>query len=368
MTFINKLAKLEYDGGRRKFVESVILNNKNLCNSKETYIIAEMSANHMQDLNRAKRIIREAKVAGADAVKIQTYRPDTITVDCYGEEFLCTPGSPWEGRNLYELYKTAYTPWEWHEELFEEAKKVGIPMFSTPFDLTAVDFLHKFDMPAIKIASYEINDIPLIKKCAKEMKPMILSTGLATLQDIDLAIKTCKEVGNNQIVLLKCVSEYPTPYEDINLKTMKNMKETFDCVVGLSDHSIGSEVSIAAVAMGAKVIEKHFTLSRSDGGADAAFSMEPDEFRNMVQSIRNIEKAMGKVTYDLSERQLKSKERSRSLYIVEDMKEGELLTEKNVRSIRPGYGLHTQYYEKILGKRVKKDIKKGTALRWEYLE
>lgn len=286
----------------------------------KAYIVAEMSANHMQDLERAKRIISEAKNAGADAVKIQTYRPDTITIDCYGEEFLCTPGSPWEGMNLYELYKTAYTPWEWHAELFQFAKENGISMFSTPFDLTAVDFLRDFDMPAIKIASFEINDIPLIKKSAQEMKPMILSTGLASLQDIELAVNTCKAVGNGQIILLKCVSEYPAPYEDINLKTMLNLKETFGCEVGLSDHSLGSCVAVAAVALGARIIEKHFTLSREEGGADADFSMEPDEFRQMVQDIRNVEKSLGTVTYDLSERQKKSRERSRSLYVVKDIK------------------------------------------------
>ena len=332
------------------------------------FIIAEMSANHMQDIERAKKIISEAKNAGADAVKIQTYRPDTITVDCYGDEFLCTPGNPWDGMNLYELYKTAYTPWEWHGELFNYAKEIGIPMFSTPFDLSAVDFLHQFDMPAYKIASYEINDIPLIKKTAKEMKPIIISTGLATLSDIELAVNTCRNVGNNQITLLKCVSEYPTPYEDINLKTMVNMRETFGCEVGLSDHSLGSCVSVAAVALGAKVIEKHFTLSRAEGGADAVFSMEPEEFSQMVEDIRNIEKAVGNVKYDLTDRQKESKKRSRSLYIVEDIKMGEKLNEQNMKSIRPGYGIHTKYYEMLLGKRVKKDLKKGTALDWSYIE
>ena len=322
----------------------------------------------MQDIERAKKIISEAKNAGADAVKIQTYRPDTITVDCYGDEFLCTPGNPWDGMNLYELYKTAYTPWEWHGELFDYAKEIGIPMFSTPFDLSAVDFLHQFDMPAYKIASYEINDIPLIKKTAKEMKPIIISTGLATLSDIELAVNTCRNVGNNQITLLKCVSEYPTPYEDINLKTMVNMRETFGCEVGLSDHSLGSCVSVAAVALGAKVIEKHFTLSRAEGGADAVFSMEPEEFSQMVEDIRNIEKAVGNVKYDLTDRQKESKKRSRSLYIVEDIKMGEKLNEQNMKSIRPGYGIHTKYYEMLLGKRVKKDLKKGTALDWSYIE
>lgn len=344
------------------------LGEKDVCQNSDTYIIAEMSANHMQNIERAKQIIKEAKMAGADAIKIQTYRPDTITVDCYGNEFLCTPGSPWEGMNLYELYKTTYTPWEWHDELFECAKKNEIDMFSTPFDLTAVDFLDKYNMPAYKIASYEINDIPLIKKVAMKKKPIIISTGLATLSDIELAVNTCKAVGNNNIILLKCVSEYPTPYADMNIKTLINMSETFRCITGLSDHSLGSSVAIAAVALGAKVIEKHFTLSRKDGGADASFSMEPEEFAKMVSDIRNVEQSLGKVSYELSERQKKSRERSRSLYIVEDIKKGEIFTEKNIKSIRPGYGLHTRYYEEILGKKCTKEAKKGTALKWEYIE
>lgn len=346
----------------------MILDSIDLATTKKTYIIAEMSANHMQDLKRARQIIVEAKQAGADAIKIQTYRPDTITADCHGEEFLCTPGSPWEGMNLYELYQTAYTPWEWHDELFECARENGISMFSTPFDLSAVDFLHKYDMPAFKIASYEINDIPLIKKTAKENKPIIISTGLASLSDIELAVNTCKSEGNDKIVLLKCVSEYPTPYEDINLSTMINMKDTFGCTVGLSDHSLGSCVSIAAVALGARIIEKHFTLSRKDGGADAGFSMEPKEFGQMVEDIRNVEKAIGQTTYELSDRQKKGKKRSRSLYVVKDTKKGELFTEENIKSIRPGYGIHTKYYEQILGKRATENITKGTALDWKYVE
>lgn len=340
---------------------------ENKSGRNSTYIIAEMSANHMQDLDRAKKIIEAAGEAGADAIKIQTYRPDTITIDCYGDEFLCTPGSPWEGMNLYELYKTAYTPWEWHDELFACAKENNIEMFSSPFDLTAVDFLHKYDMPAFKIASYELNDIPLIKKAAQEGKKMIMSTGLSGLADIQLAVDTCRSVGNHDITLLKCVSEYPTPYEDINLATLVNMRETFGCPVGLSDHSLGSAVSVAAVALGAEVIEKHFTLSRAEGGADAEFSMEPQEFAQMVQDIRNVEKAMGKVTYDLTERQKRSRERARSLYVVKDVKQGEAFTPENVRSIRPGYGLHTKYYEDILGKHATMDLKKGTALAWKHI-
>lgn len=340
---------------------------ENKSGRNSTYIIAEMSANHMQDLDRAKKIIEAAGEAGADAIKIQTYRPDTITIDCYGDEFLCTPGSPWEGMNLYELYKTAYTPWEWHDELFACAKENNIEMFSSPFDLTAVDFLHKYDMPAFKIASYELNDIPLIKKAAQEGKKMIMSTGLSGLADIQLAVDTCRSVGNHDITLLKCVSEYPTPYEDINLATLVNMRETFGCPVGLSDHSLGSAVSVAAVALGAEVIEKHFALSRAEGGADAEFSMEPQEFAQMVQDIRNVEKAMGKVTYDLTERQKRSRERARSLYVVKDVKQGEAFTPENVRSIRPGYGLHTKYYEDILGKHATMDLKKGTALAWKHI-
>ncbi|NLP13948.1 MAG: pseudaminic acid synthase [Clostridium sp.] len=349
-------------------MNSVILNNNDLSKSCKVYIIAEMSANHLQDIERAKRIIQAAKEASADAIKIQTYRPDTITIDCYGKEFLCTPGSPWEGMNLFELYKTAYTPWEWHRELFEYAKECGISMFSSPFDLSSVDFLRQFNMPAYKIASYEINDIPLIKKVASEGKPVIISTGLANLGDIELAIETCNRVGNDQIVLLKCVSEYPTPYEDINLKTMVNMKETFGCVVGLSDHSLGGCVSIAAVALGAKVIEKHLTLSRKDGGADSDFSMEPDEFGRMVQDIRNVEKSLGNVTYGLTNRQKMSKKRARSLYVVADIATGQRLTPENIKSIRPGYGLHTKYYEEVLGKTVNCDLKKGTALQWKYID
>lgn len=349
-------------------MSDIILDGHNMSSDNHVYIIAEMSANHLQDLNKAKEIIKAAKESGADAIKIQTYRPDTITVDCYGDEFLCTPGSPWEGMNLFELYKTAYTPWEWHDELFACAKENNISMFSSPFDLTAIDFLKKYDMPAYKIASYEINDIPLIKKAAMTGKPVIISTGLANLADIELAVDTCKSVGNNNVILLKCVSEYPTPYEDINLQTMVNMKEVFGCPVGLSDHSLGSAVSVAAVALGAKVIEKHFILSRADGGPDSMFSMEPAEFKKMVEDIRNIEKAVGHVTYTLSDRQKKSKERSRSLYVVSDMKEGEVFSPENLRSIRPGYGLHTKYYEDILGKKATQDLKKGTALKWEYIK
>ena len=348
--------------------KELMIDGKKLSDKSDTYIIAEMSANHLHNLDRAKRIIDVAKECGADAIKLQTYRPDTITIDCRGPEFMATPGSPWENMNLFELYKEAYTPWEWHGELMDYAKKVGITCFSSPFDLTAIDLLEELNVPAYKIASFEINDIPLIKKAAMTGKPIIMSTGIADMSDIELALRTCKEAGNDKVILLKCVSEYPTPYEEINLRTLTNMSETFDCVVGVSDHSFGSAVAVAGVALGARVIEKHLTLSRKDGGPDGTFSMEPQEFKNMVTDIRNVEKALGKVTYELTEKQKKSKGRSRSLCVVSDIKKGEIFTPDNMRSIRPGYGLHTKYYKDIIGKRASCDIKKGTAMKWNYVE
>lgn len=348
--------------------KELMIDGKKLSDKSDTYIIAEMSANHLHNMDRAKRIIDVAKECGADAIKLQTYRPDTITIDCRGPEFMATPGSPWENMNLFELYKEAYTPWEWHGELMDYAKKVGITCFSSPFDLTAIDFLEELNVPAYKIASFELNDIPLIKKAAMTGKPIIMSTGIADMSDIELALRTCKEAGNDKVILLKCVSEYPTPYEEINLRTLTNMSETFDCVVGVSDHSFGSAVAVAGVALGARVIEKHLTLSRKDGGPDGTFSMEPQEFKNMVTDIRNVEKALGKVTYELTEKQKKSKGRSRSLYVVSDIKKGEIFTPDNMRSIRPGYGLHTKYYKDIIGKRASCDIKKGTAMKWNYVE
>lgn len=331
------------------------------------YIIAEMSANHLQSIDRAKKIIEAAKDCGADAIKLQTYRPDTITLDVHNDEFLCTPGSPWDGMNLFDLYKTAYTPWEWHEELFNYAKSLEIDCFSTPFDLTAVDFLHQFDMPAFKIASFEINDIPLIDKAAREGKPIILSTGIAKVEDINLAIETCRKAGNDQIVLLKCISSYPALYKDFNLRTIPDMSKKFDCTVGISDHSMGSCIPISSVTLGACVVEKHLTLSRADGGPDGSFSMEPDEFKSMVTDIRNVCEAQGVISYELTEKQENSRPRSRSLYVSSDIKAGETFTPDNIKSVRPGYGLHTKYYYDILGKTASCDLSKGTALKWEYI-
>lgn len=347
---------------------TIKIGNRLIGQAQPVYIIAEMSANHLQDYERAKAIIRAAKEAGADAIKLQSYRPDTITIDCRGEEFMATKGSLWEGQNLYELYEKAYMPWEWHEGLFDYARQIGLEIFSSPFDFSAVDLLENLNCPAYKIASYEILDIPLIKRCARTGRPIILSTGIATLADIERAVNACKSEGNEQIAILKCVSQYPTPYSDLNLRTIPHMAETFNCVAGLSDHSMGSAVDVAAITLGASIIEKHLTLHRSDGGADGAFSMETEEFSQMVTDIRNIEQALGKVMYDLTDAQKRGKKNARSLYVVEDIKAGEIFSENNLRSIRPGKGLHTWHYEEILGKRAAVDILRGTAMKWEYIE
>lgn len=330
------------------------------------YMIAEMSANHNMDLERAKRIIDAAADAGANAVKIQTYTPDTITIDCNTEIFK-TQSKLWEGMTLYELYQKAYTPWEWQKELKLYTEKAGLDFFSSPFDLTAVDFLEGLEVPAYKVASFEINDIPLIRKIAQTGKPIIISTGIAYMEDIERAIRVCKKEGNDKIILLKCVSSYPAPFEEMNLRVIPNMAQTFGCLIGLSDHSLGDETAIASVALGAKVIEKHLTLRRSDGGADSAFSMEPEEFAEMVRKIRNIEKALGRVTYELTEKQVENRSGSRSLFVVKDIRQGEKFSEENVKSIRPGVGMHTQYYEDVLGKEAKCDIKKGTPMDWKYI-
>ena len=348
--------------------KSFFISDRKIGDEEPAYIIAEMSANHLQDFDRAKRIIKAAKEAGADAVKLQSFTPDTITINCRGEEFMATKGSLWEGMNLYELYEKAYMPWDWHKDLFAYAKELGITIFSSPFDFSAVDLLEELDAPAYKIASYEILDIPLIRKVAKTGKPVILSTGIAELADIELAVNTCIKEGNSNIAILKCVSEYPAPYKDVNLKTIPNLSETFNCVAGLSDHSMGSAVEIAAVSIGAKIIEKHFTLARADGGPDGAFSMEPQEFNDMVNDIRNIEEALGKCTYELNEKQRRGKKNSRSLYVVADMKEGDVITADNVRSIRPGLGIRPKYWDDLVGKKVTLPLKKGTALKWDYIE
>ncbi len=333
-----------------------------------TFIIAEMSANHLMDFDRAVAIIQAAKDAGADAIKIQTYTPDTITLDCDDPCFQITQGTIWDGTTLHKLYESAYTPWEWQPKLKKIAEDMGLVFFSSPFDLSSVDLLEEMGVPAYKVASFEINDIPFLKKIARIGKPIIISTGIAYMADIELALQTCREEGNEQVILLKCTSAYPAPYEDINLKTIPSMGEAFDCVVGLSDHTHGSAVAGAAVALGAKAIEKHLTLRRADGGADAAFSMEPEEFKEMVDNIRIIEKALGRVTYGLTEKQKKSREHSRSLFVAQDMKAGDIFTPENLRSVRPSCGLHTKYYEELLGRKIAKDAKLGTPMSWDLVD
>lgn len=338
-----------------------------IMNSK-TFIIAEMSANHGHSLDMALETVSVAKKAGADAIKIQTYTADTITLNCDKPEFMAEPGGLWDGYRLYDLYQKAYTPWEWHKAIFEEAKKVGIECFSTPFDKTAVDLLESLENPIYKIASFEITDIPLIEYIASKQKPIIMSTGVATIEDINLALEACRRVGNNDITLLKCTSAYPAPIEDANLATMRDMKERFGVKVGLSDHTLGSDVAVAAVALGAEVIEKHFIIDRAIGGPDCEFSMNKEEFAAMVKSIRNVEKAIGRVTYPTDISQIKGRQFSRSLYVAENMKKGDVITEKNVRSVRPGYGLHPKYLPQILGKTVNRDLEMGTRMSFDFID
>jgi len=333
----------------------------------KTFIIAELSANHNHDFNIAVKTIEQAAKAGADAIKTQTYTADTITIDCDNEYFQIKQGTIWDGKTLYQLYKEAYTPWEWQPKLKEIAEKLGLVFFSSPFDFTAVDFLEKMQVPAYKIASFEITDIPLIEYVAKKGKPIIISTGIATIEDIQLAIDTCLKVGNNQIALLKCTSSYPATIDEANLLTIPDLEKRFNITPGLSDHTLSNSVSIAAVALGARIIEKHIILDRCMGGPDASFSIEPNEFAEMVKNIREVEQAKGVVNYELNEKTRKSREFSRSLFTVQDIVAGEAITSENVHSIRPGYGLHPKYLPDVLGKTAKTNINKGTPLSWEVL-
>ena len=331
------------------------------------FVIAELSANHNGSLETAKETIRAAKRAGADCIKLQTYTADTITIDSRKDDFLIK-GTIWDGQNLYDLYQQAYTPWEWHKELFDVAKEEGLVCFSSPFDKTAVDFLETLNTPAYKIASFEITDIPLIEYVASKGKPIIISTGIAELADIEMAVDACKRMGNTDIALLKCTSSYPAPIEEANISMIKDLADRFGVIPGLSDHTMGATVPIVATVLGAKIIEKHFILDRSVGGPDASFSMNEVEFAEMVKSIREAESAIGVVDYTLTEKQLKGKEFSRSLYVVEDMKKGDVINEKNVKSIRPGYGLHPKFYSQILGKQIKADLEKGTRMDLKYVQ
>lgn len=332
-----------------------------------TYIIAEMSANHNQDFNQAVKIIEAAKEAGADAIKLQTYTPDTITIDCRHEYFQIKQGTIWAGRNLYDLYGEAYTPWEWQPKLKEIANDLGLDFFSTPFDHTAVEFLEEMKVPSYKIASFELVDLPLIRRIAQTGKPIIMSTGMASLAEIDEAVRTIREAGGKQLALLKCSSAYPAPPDEMNLRTIPHLAAAFGLPVGLSDHTLGIAVPVAAVALGACIIEKHFTLSREMPGPDSAFSLEPHEFKAMVKAVHTAERALGVVHYGVSEREAKSRLFRRSLFVVQDMKAGEIFTEENVRSIRPGHGLPPKYLNEVLGKQAKQDIARGTPLTWKVL-
>lgn len=343
------------------------INDTRIGDKNKVFIIAELSANHCQNFDLAVETIKAMKDSGADAVKLQTYTADTITVDVDNEYFRIKQGTIWDNKTFYKLYQEAYTPWQWQPELKKMAEDLGLICFSSPFDKTAVDFLEKMEVPAYKVASFEITDIPLIEYIALKGKPVIISTGIATLSDIEEAVNACKRMGNNQIALLKCTSAYPAPLEDVNLRTIPNLSETFKAVVGLSDHTPGTSVPVAAVALGAKIIEKHFILDRNLGGPDAAFSLEPEEFKEMVEAVRAIEKALGEVSYELTDKMKKSREFSRSLFVVEDIRAGEIFTEKNIRSIRPGFGLHPKYFNKILGKKAKRDLSKGTPLDWDLI-
>jgi len=332
-----------------------------------TFIIAELSANHNGDLNVAKDTIRAAKRSGADAIKLQTYTADLLTLDCDMEDFIINQGTIWDGKTLHSLYEEAYTPWEWHKELFDVAKKEGLICFSSPFDKTAVDFLEQFNPPAYKIASFEITDYELVRYTASKGKPIIISTGIATIDEIQDVVDICRRAGNEDIILLKCTSSYPAPLEDANLVMIKNLAETFGVISGFSDHTLGITAPIVAVTLGAKIIEKHFILDKSIGGADAEFSLDKEEFSQMVKAVRDAEKLLGRVDYSMNDKKKKSRQFSRSLYVAKDIKKGEVFTEENVRSVRPGYGLHPKYIKSIFGKPAKRVYKFGDKLDFEVL-
>lgn len=334
--------------------------------SEKTFCIAELSANHNHSLDRALSLVEAAAAAGADAIKIQTYTAASMTIDCNSEHF--RPQNPlWKDKTLFSLYDEAALPLEWTGPLQTRALELGLDFFSTPFSCEAVDFLESFSVKRYKVASFEVIDIPLLRRIAATGKPVIMSTGMASLGEIDEAVRTLRQGGTTDITLLKCTSAYPAPAEDANLRTIPHLAQAFGCRVGISDHTMGSAVAVAAVALGAKVVEKHFTLSRSGGGPDDSFSMEPDEFRCMVNDIRTVEKALGQVCYSPTEAQLRSRKNRRSLYAVKDIAAGEILTAENVRSIRPGYGLHPRYLDVVMGRRAQTDIAMGTPLSWDII-
>ena len=343
------------------------IRNHDLC-TDGVFIIAEISANHNGILQNALDTIRAAKEIGANAVKLQTYTAETITLDCDKDDFIIKGGTLWDGKSLYKLYEEAYTPWEWHDDLFAYARKIGIDIFSSPFDKSAVDFLEKFEPSAYKIASFEITDYELIRYTASKGRPIIISTGIATIGEIQDVVDICREEGNNDIILLKCTSAYPASLEDANLRMIPNLAETFGVVSGFSDHTIGTTAPVAAVTLGAKVIEKHFILDKSIGGPDADFSLDKKEFSEMIQAIRDTEKLLGKIDYSMSDKKKKNRQFARSLYVAEDIKSGDRVTDKNIRAVRPGYGLHPKYFKELFGKKAKSDFTKGTAVKFDMFE
>jgi N-acetylneuraminate synthase len=349
-------------------MKTIQIAGRNIGPNHPPFIIAEMSGNHNQSLERALEIVEAAAKTGAHALKIQTYTPDTMTLDIDEREFhISDPKSLWTGASLYKLYGEAYTPWEWHKPIFERARELGMIPFSTPFDDTAVDFLESLDVPCYKIASFENTDLPLIRRVAATGKPLIISTGMATVAELDDTVRAAREAGCKDLILLKCTSTYPATAGNSNILTIPHLRELFGCEVGLSDHTMGVGVSVASVALGATVIEKHFTLNRADGGVDSAFSMEPAEMALLVVETERAWQALGQVGYGPTEAEKKSLQYRRSLYVVQDLKAGDILTKENVRAIRPGLGLPTKYLDVVLGKTVKIDIKRGTALSWAFL-
>ncbi|PDZ11353.1 pseudaminic acid synthase [Bacillus pseudomycoides] len=349
-------------------MNEIEINGRKISRNHQPFIIAEMSGNHNQSLERALQIVEAAARAGAHALKIQTYTADTMTLDIDNKDFkIEDTNSLWKGNTLYKLYQQAYTPWEWHKPLFDKCTELGIIPFSTPFDETAVDFLESLNVPCYKIASFENTDIPLIRKAASTGKPLIISTGMATISELDETVTTVRSAGCKDLILLKCTSTYPASPENTNIHTIPHMRELFQCEVGLSDHTLGVGAAIASVAMGATVIEKHFTLSRADGGVDSAFSMEADELNSLVVETERAWKSLGKIYYGPTDMEKSSLKFRRSLYVAQDMKAGDLLTTENIKAIRPGYGLAPKYLPILLGKKVKKDVAKGTPVSWDLI-
>jgi len=344
------------------------IGNRKISDNDKVFIIAEISANHNQNYDKAVQLVKAACEAGADAVKLQTYTPDTMTIDSDKEWFQIKVNEAWKDQTLYDLYKKAYTPWEWHSKLAEITKNYNVLLFSTPYDETAVDFLEQMDVPVYKVASFELIDLELLKKIALTKKPVIISRGMASLEELELAYKTLKENGCPEVAILHCVSSYPALPKEMNLATIQDLKKKFDVVVGLSDHTLTTETAVAAVALGAKIIEKHITLDRNEKGPDSGFSLEPKEFKELVRQVRNVEQAIGVVRYECGEKESENIVFRRSLFAIKNIKAGEILTKENVRSIRPGYGLAPKFLNQILGKKAKKDIDKGTPLNWEMVK